>query len=87
MSGTAKKITKEMWQKYHDQPWQILPPPSTGIPRMQIFFDYEIRGTWWVGFIWFTWGQNLAAKYFAWKVRKKYNRYFLSRNKKEMYGR
>jgi hypothetical protein len=33
---------------------------------------YEIAGSaWWVGWIGMTWAQNLAAKYFAWKVSRK----------------
>lgn len=36
--------------------------------------DYEVRGTWWAQLISLTPLQNLAAKYFAAKVRRKYNR-------------
>ena len=36
---------------------------------------YEISASWWAGFIGATWGRELGAKYFAWKVRRKYARY------------
>jgi hypothetical protein len=37
--------------------------------------DYEVRSSWWASYISWALGQELSAKYFAWKVRWKYNRY------------
>lgn len=39
------------------------------------FLDYEIRSSWWASWIGCEWGQRLAGKYFAWKVKRKYVRY------------
>ncbi len=39
------------------------------------FLDYEIRSSWWASWIGWNWGQELAGKYFAWKVKRKYARY------------
>lgn len=41
--------------------------------------DYEIRASWWA--CWIRWKplQHLTARYFAWKVRRKYNRWFDSK--------
>ncbi len=43
--------------------------------------DYEIRSSWWASFIFWDWGQDLSARYFAWKVNRKMRRY---RSNKEM---
>ena len=40
--------------------------------------NYEIHSHWLASWIGFEWGQDLMGKYFAWKVRKKYNRYLVS---------
>lgn len=37
--------------------------------------DYEIASSWLAQYIWFGWGQRLAAKYFARKTIRKYRRY------------
>lgn len=37
--------------------------------------DYEIMASWWTQFISWEWAQNIVAKYFAWKVQRKYGRY------------
>lgn len=37
--------------------------------------DYEVRASWWAGWIGFEWGQTLASRYFAWKVNRKFRRY------------
>lgn len=39
---------------------------------------YEIHSHWLSGWIGFEWGQDLMGKYFACKVRRKYNRYLVS---------
>lgn len=36
---------------------------------------YEIRASWWSGYISSAWLQNLASKHFAAKVNRKYQRY------------
>ena len=41
--------------------------------------DYEIRASaWWVGKVGWAPLSKLVAKYFAWKVRRKYDRYMCS---------
>lgn len=37
--------------------------------------DYEIRASWWAHLIGNDRIQDVAARYFAWKVRRKYARY------------
>lgn len=37
--------------------------------------DYEVKSSWWASFVFWGWGQELAASYFAWKVKAKYARY------------
>lgn len=37
--------------------------------------DYEVKSSWWAGWIGNPRLQTLAAKYFAWKVDRKFNRY------------
>lgn len=48
------------------------------------FLDYEIRSSWWAEYVWWGWGQELTASYFAWKVKRKYARYIDSRLCKAM---
>lgn len=45
---------------------------------MQKVLDYEVRSHWLAPRIGFKWGQVLMGRYFAWKVRRKYNRYLVS---------
>jgi len=45
---------------------------------MQEVLNYEIHSHWLAGGIGFEWGQDLMGKYFAWKIRRKYNRYLVS---------
>lgn len=42
---------------------------------LSVFLDYEIRSSWWAPWIGWNWGQEIAAKYFAWKTSRKYARY------------
>lgn len=42
---------------------------------LSVFLDYEIRSSWWALWISWNWGQELSARYFAWKVTRKYARY------------
>jgi hypothetical protein len=37
--------------------------------------NYEIRASWWVGFIGNPFLQTLAGRYFAWKAQRKHGRY------------
>jgi hypothetical protein len=46
---------------------------------LSAFLDYEIRSSWWASWIGFDYGQELAGKYFAWKAKRKYNRYLKSK--------
>lgn len=49
----------------------------TNIP-IQEFLEYEVRSSWWARDVFWGWGQDLTARYFAWKTRKKYARYINS---------
>lgn len=37
--------------------------------------DYELRASWWASWISNTHLQDLVARYFAWKVKRKFSRY------------
>lgn len=41
--------------------------------------DYEVRASWWARFAPSPF-HDLAASYFAWRVRRRYNRYHSSRH-------
>ena len=43
------------------------------------FLDYEIRAHWLASWVSFDWGQELLGRYFARKVKRKYNRYLRSK--------
>ena len=45
---------------------------------MQEVLNYEIHSHWLARRIGFEWGQKIMGKYFARKVRIKYNRYLVS---------
>lgn len=47
------------------------------VPRALIL-DYEIRGTWWVGWLPFRWMTDLAAKHIARRVVRRHARYVAS---------
>ena len=36
-----------------------------------LFVKYEISNSWWAAYVFWGWGQNLAADYYLWKVRRK----------------
>jgi hypothetical protein len=76
------EITADQYLDFYQRTGTFPPSSSikSSIPRQQIFLDYEIRSSWWAELIWFEWGQNLAASYFVWKVKRKYKRYLISRN-------
>lgn len=46
---------------------------------LRLFLDYEIRSSWWASWIGWNWGQELSGRYMAWKVKRKYARYKLSK--------
>lgn len=48
--------------------------------------DYEVRASWWAG--WLSWGPlvRLAAAWFSWKVRRKARRYRLSKDGSVAHG-
>ena len=60
------------WTKleYGNDATSVIPDGS-----LSVFVDYEIRSSWWASWIGWNWGQELAAKYFAWKTSRKYARY------------
>lgn len=37
---------------------------------------YEVVSSWWACYVSFPLGQKLVGKYFAWKIRRKYRRYY-----------
>lgn len=39
-----------------------------------VFVKYEIYSSWWAGLVSNRWLQELAAKYYAWKVERKIKR-------------
>lgn len=39
------------------------------------FLHYEIYNSWWCQFIGWDLGSELAGRYFAWKVKRKYKKY------------
>jgi hypothetical protein len=39
---------------------------------------WEIHSSWWASWIWWEWGQRLAARYFAKKVNRKWKRFMRS---------
>jgi len=43
-------------------------------PTVQECLTYEIYGTWWAYYVWWEWGHELAAKYFVFKAKRKFNR-------------
>ncbi len=47
-------------------------PPVMSIEHLML---YEISSSWWARGISNDWLQNLAARYFAWKTKRKYARY------------
>lgn len=47
---------------------------------LKAFLDYEIRSSWWASLVSWDWMQKITGKYFAWKTKRKYERY--SRSKK-----
>jgi len=49
-------------------------PEHANIP-MSVFLDYELRSSLWASWIGWDWAQNISAKYFVWKVLRKYARY------------
>ena len=44
-----------------------------GISYEQALF-YEIQASWWVSWVSIDWMRDIAARYFAWKVRRKMRR-------------
>lgn len=37
----------------------------------KFLIEYEVKSSWWTKYISFDWMQELAARYFAWKVERK----------------
>lgn len=37
--------------------------------------EYELANSFWCQFIWFGWGQELMARYYAYRVQKKISKY------------
>ena len=49
--------------------------------------DYEIKSSWWASLVSNPYLQDLAGRYFAWKVKRKYGRYLLNKMWEENYKR
>ena len=55
---------------------------------IQQALEYEIESSWWAELIGAAWAQDLAARYFAWKVKRKMGRIFAkNRRLEEIYSR
>lgn len=52
--------------------------PTSYEGMRKCFLDYEIASSFWASLVWWSWGQDICARYFAWKVTKKYDRYLRS---------
>lgn len=50
-------------------------PAGAKIIPVRDILNYEVRSSWWASWIGWSWGQDLASKYFAWNVRRKHRRY------------
>lgn len=48
---------------------------------------YEVAASWWAELVGWDWAQNIAGKYFAWKVRRKWNRYRAMLERREQVAR
>lgn len=57
-------------------PQSVLSPVHLPI---KVFLDYEIHSSKWASFVSWNWMQELSGRYFAWKVKRKYARYQLSK--------
>jgi len=53
--------------------------PVLADSSLHAFLEYEVRSSWWASWIGWDWGQELSGKYFAWKTRRKYERYKMSK--------
>ena len=40
-----------------------------------IIIDYEVRSSGWAAYVSWGWLQTIVAKYFSWKVKRKYDRW------------
>lgn len=47
---------------------------------IQEILDYEVRSSWWSNLLGIECLRVLAARYFAWKTRRKYARYLYYKN-------
>lgn len=43
--------------------------------KIQDFIQYEIRSSWWACYIGNPFLQDLSGRYFAWKTKRKFNRF------------
>lgn len=51
--------------------------------RQEILY-YEVAACWWAEWMSLPFLQEIAAKYFAWKVNRKYDRYLKMLKRKEL---
>jgi hypothetical protein len=49
--------------------------PELNLHLVSEILNYEINSSWWAGLISNKYLQNLASSYFAWKVKRKHDRY------------
>ncbi len=57
------------------QPPETPRRPGRGTDLVEALLAYELYASWWADRIPFRWAQRLAARYFAWKVARKFERY------------
>ena len=48
---------------------------TVGYISLSVFLDYEIKSSWFASWVSCNYGKKLCAKYFVWKVKRKYSRY------------
>jgi hypothetical protein len=51
-----------------------------------IILDYEVSSSWWAGWIGGELAQAVSAKYFAWKVKRKFASYMKSVDYRKKHG-
>lgn len=80
------KVVHEQYKEISDLKSQIKELIESGKGRITMgqTLKYEVQSSWWAGLISWPWLQQIASKYFAWKVRKKYKIYTLNLINKQL---
>lgn len=67
--------TAEAWANWRAY-WSDNSPPS-----LRALLEYEVKSSWWAGWLPSEAMQDAAATYYAWKVKRKYARFQASTKK------